>query len=115
MRKSFGLKLALLLAAPLAPLVPTNASMAQAEAKIQVVSGSYGYAGNRKDVKDDVAKLCDQKSSCTFLVANETFNAHMPTDPSPGDDKSIIFSWKCGDAPHKDSAAEHRKASLSCK
>ncbi len=52
---------------------------------IEVKFGSYGYAGNRKTVTDEVKKLCEGKPSCTVLVKNKTFGG----DPSPGDDKGV--------------------------
>jgi hypothetical protein len=78
---------------------------------IQVKFGSYGYAGNRKTVTDDVKKLCDGKPSCTLLVKNETFGG----DPSPGDDKGVMIGWSCGATDHKEQFAEGKKASLTCK
>jgi hypothetical protein len=77
---------------------------------IEVKFGSYGYAGNRKTVTDDIKKLCDGKPSCTVLVKNETFGG----DPSPGDDKGVMIGWKCGATDHKEQFAEGKKAKLSC-
>jgi hypothetical protein len=93
-----------------------TAGAARAEdAKIQTVFASYGYAVNRKDVKDDVAKYCDGKTSCTFKVTNENLAIHQPLDPSPGDDKGLMVSWKCGDAVQKVQFAEGKDAKIACK
>lgn len=83
--------------------------------KIQTAFASYGYAMNRKDVKDDVMKYCDGKASCSFKVANENLSSHLPADPSPGDDKGLMISWKCGDVVQKEQFAEGKDAKLSCK
>ena len=85
------------------------------EPKIQTTFASYGYAMNRKDVKDDVIKYCDGKTSCSFKVTNENLSAHPPADPSPGDDKGLMIGWKCGDAARKEQFAEGKDAKLSCK
>jgi len=85
------------------------------DTKIQVTRASFGYAQGRKDVKDDVAKLCNDKSSCKFAVKVETFPSHPPADPSPGDDKSVLYGWKCGDvSEHSYETAEGKTANLSC-
>ena len=89
-------------------------ALADGPAKISLVFASYGYGQNRKDVKDDVAKLCDGKASCKFKVANKTFPSKDPADPSPGDDKGLMMAWKCGDTQHKEQFAEGRFAKLSC-
>ncbi len=80
--------------------------------KIQLQGASYGYAMNRKDVKEAVTKLCDGKTSCTFKVTNETLGT---ADPSPGDDKGLMVFWKCGDAVEKTQFAEGRNATVACK
>jgi hypothetical protein len=90
------------------------ATAVAAESQIQVTAASWGYAGERKDVKDDVAKYCDGKSSCTFMVKNETFPAKQPLDPSPGNDKGLMVFWKCGDVAHKTQFAEGRNAVVDC-
>ncbi|MDB5394137.1 MAG: Galactose binding lectin domain [Rhodospirillales bacterium] len=85
------------------------------QASISTVFASYGYAMERKDVKDDVVKLCDGKPSCKFVVRNENFNTSKgPADPSPGNDKGLMVSWKCGDVAHKVQFAEGRPATLDC-
>jgi len=101
--------------------IAASASMATAgvaradEAKIQTVFASYGYATNRKDVKDDVVKFCEGKTSCSFKVTNENLAIHQPLDPSPGDDKGLMVSWKCGDAVRKVQFAEGKDAKIDCK
>jgi hypothetical protein len=115
MEVSLNRKSAAATTAAIGMLVLATGCMDAPGPKVQVVMGSYGYAGNRKDVKDDLVRLCDGKSSCNFVVKNETFTAHQPPDPSPGEDKSVIFSWKCGDETRKSSAAEGRQATLNCK
>jgi hypothetical protein len=82
--------------------------------KIQVTAASWGYAGERKDVKVDVAKYCDDKTSCTFPVKNETFSSKEPLDPSPGNDKGLMVFWKCNDVAHKTQFAEGRNAVVDC-
>ena len=57
------------------------------ETKIQLVTANYGYVLNRKDVMDDLTKICQGQTSCTFNVGNDAFTAHPPVDPAPGDDK----------------------------
>ena len=95
-------------------LPPTRTLHAQA-VSIQTDRASYGYGGERKDVKDDVAKLCDGKPSCTFMVKNETFTLSKgPADPSPGNDKGLMVFWKCGDTAHKVQFAEGRNATVDC-
>ncbi len=82
---------------------------------IATVFASYGYAMERKDVKADVAQLCDGKPSCSFTVKNDSFTISKgPADPSPGNDKGLMVSWKCGDVAHKVQFAEGRPASLDC-
>ncbi len=84
------------------------------EAQIQTVFASYGYAAERKDVKEDVAKYCDGKPSCTFMVGNDSFAGKAPADPSPGNDKGLLVAWKCGSTQHKTQFAEGRKATMDC-
>jgi hypothetical protein len=84
------------------------------QALIQITGASYGYAIERKDVKDDVVKFCDGKPSCKFMVKNETFVSKTPADPSPGNDKGLMVFWKCGDAAHKTQFAEGRNAVVDC-
>ena len=83
--------------------------------KIQTVFASYGYAMNRKDVKDDVMKYCEGKPACSFKVTNENLASHQPLDPSPGDDKGLMIAWKCGDAVQKYQFAEGKDVKISCK
>lgn len=88
------------------------------DVKIQTMFASYGYAMHRKDVKDDVAKYCDGKTSCTFKVTDENLAMHQPLDPSPGDDKGLMIGWKCGDKPDaktgKEQFAEGKNVNISC-
>lgn len=84
-------------------------------AAIQTVFASYGYAMERKDVKDDVVKFCDGKPSCSFMVKNETFTASKgAADPSPGNDKGLMIAWKCGTTDHKEQFAEGKTAKVDC-
>jgi hypothetical protein len=94
-------------------LAVVNFAAAQ-DQKIQISGASYGYAGERKDVKDDVAKLCDGKPSCKFTVVNDAFTSKPPVDPSPGNDKGLMVFWSCGDAKHKTQFAEGRNAIVDC-
>jgi hypothetical protein len=107
----FGFAAGILMAAALSPTAVVRAD----QASISTVFASYGYAMERKNVKDDVAKLCDGKPSCKFIVKNETFTVSTGApDPSPGNDKGLMVSWKCGDVAHKVQFAEGRPASLDC-
>ena len=85
-----------------------------ADATIQTVFASYGYAGDRKDAKDDIVKLCDGKTSCQVLVKNESFPTKQPLDPSPGNDKGLMVKWSCGDTSYQTQFAEGRKATIDC-
>jgi hypothetical protein len=85
-----------------------------AEPAIQTVFASYGYAGERKDAKDDVAKVCDGKPSCSFMVKDESFPTKQPLDPSPGNDKGLMVRWTCGDAAYQTQFAEGKKATVDC-
>ena len=93
-------------------LIPAVAS---AQATLSITQASWGYAGERKNVKDDVAKLCDGKASCKFMVANETFTAAEPNDPSPGNPKGLIIRWKCGETDGRDQFPQNKDAELKCK
>ncbi len=93
-------------------LIPTAAS---AQATLSITQASWGYAGERKNVKDDVAKLCDGKTSCKFKVANETFTAAEPKDPSPENPKGLIIRWKCGETDARDQFPQNKDAELKCK
>ena len=96
--------------------VATTSGVAVADdAKIQITGASYGYAMNRKDVKDDVIKMCQDKPSCSFKVTNENLAIHQPLDPSPGDDKGLMIFWKCGDTAKKYQFAEGKSATVDCK
>ncbi len=95
-------------------LVAAGAALAE-DAQIHTVFASYGYAGERKDVKEDVVKYCDGKPSCEFKVSNGSFPAKPPADPSPGNDKGLIVAWKCGAVDHKTQFAEGRDATIDCK
>ncbi len=87
---------------------------AQTAGTIQIDTASWGYAGMRKNVKDDVGKLCNGKASCTFIVKNETFPSGEPPDPAPGSAKGLIMIWKCGEASHKDQFPENKAALVAC-
>jgi hypothetical protein len=85
------------------------------ESTLTVTSGSWGYGPARKIVKDDLAKLCDGKSLCRFMAANETFSGAEPKDPSPGNDKGLIVQWRCGERTYRDQFPEGKFAELACK
>jgi len=96
-----------------ASLPATRALHAEETLKINVAS--YGYAMDRKDVKDDVVKLCDGKATCKFPVKNEAFTTSKgPADPSPGNDKGVMVFWNCGTTAHKQQFAEGRTATVDC-
>jgi hypothetical protein len=98
-----------------AALPTTRAVHAADSPAIHTVFASYGYAMERKDVKDDVVKFCDGKPSCSFTVKNETFTQSKGApDPSPGNDKGLLVAWKCGTTDHKEQFAEGRTARVDC-
>jgi len=100
----------LVIAAALPAIRPVHA-----EDLLKIDKASYGYAGERKDVSDDVVKLCDGKATCKFPVKNETFAVSKgPADPSPGNDKGVMVFWKCGTTVHKQQFAEGRTATVDC-
>jgi hypothetical protein len=84
------------------------------EAKVAIGVGSWGYAGDRKDVKGELQKLCDGKDSCTFMVRNETLGLTDQTDPSPGNRKGLMVFWKCGETEKKDQFPEGKNAVVTC-
>jgi hypothetical protein len=99
----------------IAAALPATRALRAEDAAIQTVFASYGYAMERKDVKDDVVKLCDGKPSCSFTVKNDTFTMSKGApDPSPGNDKGLMVAWKCGGANHKEQFAEGRTAKVDC-
>ncbi len=55
-----------------------------AQDMLKIDKASYGYAGERKDVSDDVVKLCDGKATCKFPVKNETFASQRAGRPVAG-------------------------------
>jgi hypothetical protein len=115
MGKAMVLKSVFVAVLGLAAALPAIGALHAQPVPIQTDRASYGYAGERKDVKDDVAKLCDGKPSCTFMVKNETFSLSKgPADPSPGNDKGLMVFWKCGDTAHKVQFAEGRNATVDC-
>ncbi len=114
MGKTMGSKQILAAALAIAASLPATRSPMAADA-LQINVASYGYAMERKDVKEDVAKLCDGKASCKFMVKNETFSASKgPADPSPGNDKGVMVFWNCGTTAHKQQFAEGRNATVDC-
>ncbi len=82
-----------------------------ADAGMEVTRGSYGYAGDRAMVTEQLQKLCGGKTSCKFTVAPETFGV---PDPSPGNAKGLIVSWKCGATEKKDALVSGKPAELKC-
>ena len=95
-------------------LVFSHAASAEDAATMQITVGSWGYAADRKDVKADIAKMCDGKPSCTFMVKNESLGLTDQTDPSPGNRKGLMIYWKCGEALHKDQFPEGKNAVVKC-
>jgi hypothetical protein len=83
-----------------------------ADSSITVKVASWGYAGERANVVNDVAQYCDGKSSCEFPAANESFPGN--SDPSPGNAKGLIIAWNCGDVARKYQFAEGKMARLAC-
>ena len=73
------------------------ARAADAPTRFRWCSPAMAMAQNRKDVKEDVVKLCEGKVSCKFKVANKTFSAKEPADPSPGDDKGVMIAHGWGE------------------
>lgn len=84
------------------------------EAITEIGRATYGYAGDRKDISADLTKLCAGKPACEFRVENGTFKSSPPEDPSPGNSKGVIVTYKCGATEKKHAAAENRTAKLSC-
>jgi hypothetical protein len=89
-------------------------SRGQSKAVLEITQASWGYAGERKNVKEDVAKICDGKPSCKFTVANETFTTAEPKDPSPGNAKGLLLRWKCGESEGRDQIPHDKTAELKC-
>jgi hypothetical protein len=87
-----------------------------AGASITITAASWGYAGERVNVLEDVAKYCSGKSACEFQVRTESFGGKA--DPSPGNDKGLIVAWSCaeaaGPAAHKYQFAEGKAARIDC-
>ncbi len=75
---------------------------------------SWGYAGERKNVKDEVARLCDGKPTCKFVADNDTFAATAPKDPSPGNRKGLLLRWTCRGKEGRDQIPEGKNADLTC-
>src|SRR5579871_6306615 len=97
-----------LLAAILSGIFLSGSAASQAadsSTTLQVSAASWGYAGQRKDVKSDVAKLCDGMPACKFMVNTTTL-----TDPAPGHDKGLIVQWQCGETTHRDQFPEDKYA-----
>jgi hypothetical protein len=99
----------------IAAALPATRTLHAESGTIQTVFASYGYAMERKDVKDDVVKFCDGKPSCSFMVKNETFTVSKGSAvPSPGNDTGLMVAWKCGTTDHKEQFAEGRNAKIDC-
>lgn len=92
----------------------SHTASAEDATTMQITVGSWGYAADRKDVKADIAKMCDGKASCTFMVKNESLGLTDQTDPSPGNRKGLMIYWKCGEALHKDQFPEGKNAVVKC-
>jgi hypothetical protein len=99
------------LAAAIGLLIAAQA-MAQSTS-LEITRASWGYAGERKDVKADLEKLCNGKPACSFMVDNG-LSAADPKDPSPGHRKGLILTWKCGGADFRDQFPEGKPAELKC-
>lgn len=80
---------------------------------LEITRASWGYAGERKDVKADLEKICNGKAACSFMVDNG-LSAAEPKDPSPGHRKGLILTWKCGAADFRDQFPEGKPAELKC-
>lgn len=92
-----------------------SASAARATDTVpEITQASWGYAGERKDVMDDVVKLCADKRTCMFEAANETFTLTEPRDPSPGNAKGLLVRWKCGEKTRRNQFAEGKPVTVSC-
>ena len=102
------------LAAVATALFFSHTAFAKDAATMQITVGSWGYAADRKDVKADIAKMCDGKASCTFMVKNESLGLTDQTDPSPGNRKGLMIYWKCGETLHKDQFPEGKNAVVKC-
>jgi len=109
MGKTMLSKSVLMAGLAIAAALPATRALHAAEA-LEIKGASYGYAMERKDVKDSVVKLCDGKASCKFAVKNDTFGA----DPSPGNDKGVMVFWNCGATAHKQQFAEGKTATVDC-
>jgi hypothetical protein len=84
-------------------------------AGMEITVGSWGYGSDRKDVKADIGKRCNGKSTCAFMVKNENLGLTDATDPSPGNDKGLMVFWKCGETVNKDQFPQNKEAVLKCK
>lgn len=85
-----------------------------ADATPEITQASWGYAGERKDVMDDVVKLCANKHTCMFEAINDTFTLTAPHDPSPGNAKGLLVRWKCGEKVRRNQFAEGKAVTLTC-
>ncbi len=81
---------------------PASAVAAPAATPIKVVSGTYGRNCNGKAGNATVllAKACDGKSSCDFIIDTTALE-----DPAPNCSKDFAAEWKCGDGNAVYSAA----------
>lgn len=78
------------------------ASAVPAALPIKVVSGTYGRNCNGKsgNATAALAKACDGRSSCDFVIDPATLE-----DPAPNCNKDFAAEWKCGDGNAVYSAA----------
>ncbi len=104
----------ILFAALVLPLLlsPLHARAAESNV-LQIGTSSWGYGADRKDVKQDVVNLCEGKSSCSLKVGKDRFKGE-PKDPSPGNSKALIVSWKCGGKNFMDQVPDGKIAELKC-
>lgn len=98
----------------IAALVLAPVAASAQTATPEITRASWGYAGDRKDVTKDVAQLCAGKAACEFAAANDSFTGAEPKDPSPGNAKGLLVTWKCGATERKNQFAEGRQAKIAC-
>ena len=97
-----------------AVLAAAGAAAAQSASVLEITRASWGYAGERKDVKADLGKQCDGKAACKFMVDSNSLSSTEPKDPSPEHRKGLIIAWKCGATDFRDQFPEGKPAELKC-
>lgn len=88
-------------------------AMAEAR-KITIDNVTYGREGvNVIELTDNVAKLCNDKKSCSFKVTLKTLNT---ADPAPDVTKELTITWSCGDEGMPvQTRNDYATVKLSCK